>query len=374
VQIAGVNWFGMQNTNLVPDGLWARGYKTIGNQQGMMDQMVQLGFNIIRLEYASDTLHTTAAPSGFDSSKNPDLVGLTPLQIMDKIVAYAGQIGLRIILDHHRGSLGGGTSENGLWYDAGTSPDGTPHSEDNWVTDWAMLAQHYANNPTVIGADLHNEPYNGTWTGAGANDWLRASERAGNAILAANPNWLIFDEGIATYQGESYWWGGNLMGVRDLPVELNVANKLVYSAHDYPDSVHDQTWFHDPNYPANLPAKFDQMWGFIYKGFTPTGGNTTYTAPVWIGEFGSTLGDDGHVLNPLDPPWLQAITNYMGGDTNNDGVRDIPLGQKGPSWTYFAWNPNSTDTGGILQDDWLTVNTNKMAYLTPIESKFPIPQ
>jgi aryl-phospho-beta-D-glucosidase BglC (GH1 family) len=382
VQIAGVNWFGMQNTNQVPDGLWAQPYKTITvngqTTQGMMDHMKQLGFNTIRLEYSSDTLHSTTLATGFDTSLNPDLVGLTGLQVMDKIVAYAGQIGMRVILDHHRSSFGGG-DENGLWYDSGASPDGTPRDQAHWISDWQMLAQHYANNPTVIGADLQNEPYAGTWgDGNTATDWEAAATAAGNAIGQVNPNWLIFVEGIQTYNGQSYWQGGNLMGVRDKPVVLNVPNKLVYSAHDYPDSVFDQPWFHAPNYPANLPGLFNQMWGYIYQGFTPTGGNTTYTAPVWIGEFGSTLGDEANgnptTLNPLDPPWLQAITNYMGGDTNNDGVKDIPLGQKGPSWTYFAWNDNSGDTGGIVQSDWQTVNQNKMAYLTPIESPFPIPQ
>jgi aryl-phospho-beta-D-glucosidase BglC (GH1 family) len=39
----------------------------------MMDQMVQLGFNTIRLPFSSDTLHSTAAPNGIDFSKNPDL-------------------------------------------------------------------------------------------------------------------------------------------------------------------------------------------------------------------------------------------------------------------------------------------------------------
>ena len=72
-------------------------------------------------------------------------------------------------------------------------------------------------------------------------------------------------EGIGTYQGQSYWWGGNLMGVKDHPIELNTPNKLVYSPHDYPDSVYAQPWFQGPDFPGNLPAKFDQMWGYIYK-------------------------------------------------------------------------------------------------------------
>ena len=52
-----------------------------------------------------------------------------------------------------------------------------------------MLAQRYASNPAVIGADLHNEPHgSATWgDGNPATDWRLAAERAGNAILAANP-------------------------------------------------------------------------------------------------------------------------------------------------------------------------------------------
>ncbi len=339
VQIAGVNWFGFESSNLAPHGLWTRGY------QDMMNQMKDLGFNTIRLPFSNDTIHSNATPNGIDFSKNPDLQGLTAMQIMDKIVAYAGEIGLKIILDHHRNDSGPGPSSNGLWYDA-------QHPESQWISDWQMLAARYADDPTVIGADLHNEPYNGTWGGGGATDWAAAAERAGNAVGAVNPNWLIFVEGVANYQGQPYWWGGNLMGVRDRPIDLNVDNKLVYSAHDYPNSVWAQPWFQGSDFPANLPAKFDQMWGYIYK---------EGIAPVYIGEFGTNLSD------PKDAPWFDAITSYMAGDLDNNGTTDIPAGNKGVSWTFWSWNPNSGDTGGILANDWRTVNQDKMAYLTPIQ-------
>src|SRR5262249_15228876 len=126
VQIAGVNWFGFESSTLAPHGLWARGYKE------MMQQMADLGFNTIRLPFSSEMLHSTAAPNGIDFSKNADLQGLPALQIMDKIVDYAGQLGLRITLDHHRSDSGAGTSGNGLWYDAS-------HSQAQWVGDWQML-------------------------------------------------------------------------------------------------------------------------------------------------------------------------------------------------------------------------------------------
>lgn len=342
VQIAGVNWFGFESSTFAPHGLWTRGYKD------MMDQMVDLGFNTIRLPFSSEMLHTNAAPNGIDFGKNPDLQGLSALQIMDKIVDYAGEVGLKIILDHHRSNAGAGTSENGLWYNS-------QYTQAAWINDWKMLAARYADDPAVIGADLHNEPYNGTWGGGGTNDWALAAETAGNAIGAVNANWLIFVEGVGTYNGQNYWWGGNLMGVRDRPIDLALDNKLVYSAHDYPNSVYEQPWFQGADFPANLPAKFDQMWGYIYK---------EGIAPVWIGEFGTKLVD------PKDAPWLEAITSYLGGDFDNDGTSDLAPGQKGPSWTFWSWNPNSGDTGGILNDNWTTVNQTKMGYLTPIEYQF----
>ena len=341
VRIAGVNWFGFEGTNMSPNGLWTRGYKE------MMAQMVELGFNTIRLPFSGDMLRATGPALGIDGSKNPDLVGLTPLQVMDRIVDHAQEIGLRIILDHHRPDAGAGTSANGLWYDAA-------HPESQWIEGWRMLAARYADNPAVIGADLHNEPHNGTWGGGGPKDWAAAAERAGNAIGAVNPNWLIFVEGVAVHRGENYWWGGNLMGVRDRPIALDVPNKLVYSAHDYPNSIYEQPWFQGADFPGNLPAKFDQMWGYIFR---------EGIAPVYIGEFGTKLVD------PKDAPWLEAITSYLGGDFDNDGRNDLAPGQEGISWTYWSWNPNSGDTGGILKDDWRSVHDNKLAYLNPIRAE-----
>jgi aryl-phospho-beta-D-glucosidase BglC (GH1 family) len=82
---------------------------------------------------------------------NADLRGLNSLQVLDRIVAYAGSIGLKIILDHHRSEAGNSAEANGLWYTAA-------YPESAWIADWVALARRYAGNATVIGFDLHNEP------------------------------------------------------------------------------------------------------------------------------------------------------------------------------------------------------------------------
>ncbi len=344
IRIGAINWYGMETTRFAPDGLDQR------NWMDMMDQMVELGFNTIRLPFSSEALAGETLPTNIDYRLNPDLAGLTPLEIIDKIVAYAGEIGMRVLLDRHRGEAGDSGNENGLWYD-------DTYSEQAWIDDWVMLADRYAGNPTVLGADLSNEPFNGTWGDGSATDWKAAAERAGNAILAANPNWLIVVEGTGWYDGEGYWWGGNLMGAADAPVELNVANRLVYSAHDYPPSLFPQSFFDDPAYPENLPALFEKMWGYLF---------TSGTAPVLLGEFGSSLTD------AKDAAWVEKLVAYLNGDFNSDGVSDLAEGQQGISWGYWAWNTNGGQSTGILDTDWTTPVDAKMAAIASLlAERFP---
>jgi endoglucanase len=329
VRMTGINWFGLETANYTPHGLWSRGYKD------MLDQMKSLKYNTLRLPYSNQLFDAGSTPNSIRFDLNPDLQGLSGIQIMDKIIEYAGQIGMKVILDRHRPDSG---AQSALWYTA-------QYSEARWISDWQMLARRYVGNTAVVGADLHNEPHGiqggggSTWgTGSMTSDWRLAAERAGNAILAINPNWLIVVEGIDNFNNDGYWWGGNLQGAAQFPVRLNVANRLVYSAHDYATSVFPQPWFSDPSFPNNMPAIWDRMWGYLHKN---------NVAPVLLGEFGTTLAD------PRDRVWLQNLMAYTG------------TGVGGINFTFWSWNPNSGDTGGILNDDWTTVNTTKQNILNP---------
>ena len=339
VRITGVNWFGFETGNQVLHGLWTRDYHS------MLDQVKSLGFNTLRIPFSNQMLASGAATSSINYNANPDLQGLTPIQCMDKVIAYAGQIGLKVFLDRHSAKADNYPNED-VWYIPGDSY----YTEAQWINDWVMLAKRYAGNPTVIGADLFNEPKKtATWgNSAPATDWNKAAERCANAILGANPNWLIIVEGVEQYNNQTTWWGGNLTGVAQYPVMLTVPNKLVYSAHDYPASVFAQTWFSDPTYPKNLPKVWNSNWGYIFQN---------QSAPVLVGEFGSTLAATS------DQTWMKSLLSYMNGDLTLSGTSALTSGQKGISWTYWSLNPDSGDTGGILNNDWTTVDTTKMSYL-----------
>ncbi|MEY4579034.1 MAG: hypothetical protein RL701_3737 [Pseudomonadota bacterium] len=322
VRITGISWFGMETSNYAPHGLWMRALPDF------LDQIKTLGYNTLRLPFCSQLFDPGTKPNGIDASKNPDLQGLTGLALMDKIVAGAKSRGLKVILDRHRPDS---NAQSELWYTSA-------YSEQRLIDDWKMLATHYKGDATVIGFDLHNEPHGAATWGDGnmMTDWRLAAERIGNAVLAVNPDLLIIVEGVEKYQDTGGWWGGNLRGAKTAPVRLSVANRLVYSSHDYPQSVFAQPWFSAPDYPNNLPKVWHDAWGYLAE---------EDSAPVWVGEFGTKLQTD------VDKKWLQSLVTYM---------KD-----KGMSFAFWSLNPNSGDTGGILQDDWMTVSQEKQALVQP---------
>ena len=316
VRITGVNWSGMEYSGYAPGGLGNR------NWQEILDQVASLGYNTIRLPFTNEGLEPTKFVANVNFTLNPDLDGLTGLEMIDRLVAGARERGLKVVLDRHQPTSGTRTN---LWYNREV-PD------ERWIADWRMLAARYRGNDTVIAADLHNEPHGeATWgTGDVSTDWRLAAERAGNAVLEENPHLLIFVEGIETYRGANFWWGGNLLGAREHPVRLNVPGRLVYSPHDYGPSVSGQAMFWDSRFPANLPEEWDRHWAYLAR---------ENVAPIVVGEFGGwSFGDDP------DGKWQRALIEF---------IRERRLGA-------IVWSLNpSWDTGGIFANDWQTVDESK---------------
>lgn len=321
VRLTGVNWFGLETRTFAPHGLWAR------NWENMLDQIASTGFNAIRLPFSSQLLEPSSVPSSIDFTKNPDLQGLTGLQVMDRIVEGAGRRQLAIVLDRHRPDA---DAQSELWYTDRVS-------EQRWISDWTMLAQRYRSQAAVIGADLHNEPHGAATWGDGnpRTDWRAAAERAGNAVLDANPNWLIIVQGVQAVGGDNYWWGGNLEAARAYPIQLSHDHRLVYSAHDYGPAVFGQPWFTSRDFPGNLANIWTQHWAWLA---------VDGVAPVLVGEFGGrSVGQDP------EGTWQRSLIAF--------------LRSRGLSYSYWSWNPDSGDTGGILEDDWTTVNAAKLDLL-----------
>ncbi len=327
VRISGVNWSGFETPAGVPGGLRLQDYHTI------LRTVAAAGYNTIRIPLSNQMVEQPTVPSeiAFANGQgqiNTDLADLDSMQILDRIIAAAGDLGLKVILDNHRSEAGSSAEANGLWYTE-------QYPEQAWIADWVTLARRYHGNPTVIGFDLRNEPHNAATTGAcwdcgGPRDWHLAAQRAGDAILRANGGLLIFVEGVDQYGDENDFWGGNLAGVRHSPVRLATPGHLVYSPHVYGPSEYAQPWFNAGTTPVSLAAKWRRDWGFISEDGL---------APVWIGEFGTPRGADD--IASAEPgsqgQWFQALIAYLG--------RHPEVG-----WTY--WGLNAEDRYGLLDANY----------------------
>jgi endoglucanase len=366
VRIAGVNWYGFETPDEVVHGLWAQDYHTIINT------IANLGYNTIRLPFSDQMVEAPIVPAninynGSSGPINTDLKGLNALQVMQNVVDYATSIGLKVILDQHREEAGESAESDGLWYAPG-------YTTQQWVNDWVTLAKMFADNPGVVGADLHNEPHTpggdysqgATWGGGGANDWVAAAEQAGDAILSVNPNWLIIVEGIGenpvtsssqlppgeTGSTNATWWGGDLELAGSDPVVLSVANRLVYSAHDYGPNLSQQAWFNSSTTPSTLDSVWDTEWGYL---------DNQDIAPVWVGEFGtgnsssdiesSSAGSQGQ--------WFQSLVSYIGAHAHM-------------SWTY--WAANGEDSYALLDNNYdsTPASSLKQSLLQTIQDALPI--
>src|SRR6266567_7664865 len=83
-----------------------------------------------------------------------------------------------------------------------------------------------------------------------------------------------------------------------------------------------------------LPIVWLKHWAYLAKS----------GVPVFVGEFGgNSLGQDAEGM------WQRTLVSFM-------KASNI-------SYTYWSWNPDSGDTGGILQNDWKTVNQGKVDVL-----------
>lgn len=332
VRIAGINWYGFGTTDEVVHGLWGQDYKPI------VGAVKSFGYNTIRIPFSDQMVEGSKVPNqisffGQNGPINTDLQGLTSMQILDKIITYAGSLSLKVILDNHRSEDGNSAEQNGLWW--------------------------------VVAMDLRNEPHTqsfssygtgSTWgTGNTATDWNLAAQKAGNAILAVNPSLLIAVEGISDWVNDSAqtvsdWWGGDLQPVATHPVQLAVADRLGYSPHDYGPHEFAQTWFNSSTTYASLSTDvWDKNWGYIAK---------QNIAPVWVGEFGTPNGatDTSDTTPGSQGQWFSGIVQYIKANTL--------------SWTY--WALNGEDAYGLVdnQYDPTPVSAAKQSALATLEFPF----
>jgi endoglucanase len=357
VRIASIGWNGTEGlAGAALSGLWRVSYKTV------LDSILADGFNTVRIPWADAGLN--APLNGYNdrlgwihTTLNWDLVAdptpdanghyryVTTLQLFEKVVAYAGQIGLKIIFDHH--GDGAGRRGNSLWYDPEPWRDGV--TAETFEQNWRQIARTFAGNSTVIGFDLHNEPHGDsqriTWGDGGPADIKAMCESVGAAIQSVNRDALIICAGPLFYTAPPPTSGmdpryaapeGDLTAAGANPVQLPIAHKLVYSVHEYPNEISDIARFGLAQSGKEYVDRMNRTWGYLIRD---------NIAPVWIGEMGSSL------RTPADRAWAATLTDYMAGKYGGEGGPTFSSGQQPISGSWWLIGPSNDPPYGV-QTEW----------------------
>jgi endoglucanase len=318
LRLRGINWFGLDTQTLALFGP-AESNRSVAH---FLEQIRSLGFNALRVPLAPESIrpgHPTASwavRSGLDTGRKN----------FEALAEAADAAGIYMLWDIHTCAASAG-------YRAG-APDASAcggYGIDDWLADLETLAGLAERFPAhVVGIDLFNEPHSLAW-----GQWRALAERGGEVVLRRNPHLLVFVEGVGGegYAGDNHpFWGENLTHALHDPLQLP-ASRLVYSPHVYGPSVSMQRYFNDPAFPGNMPGIWDDHFGYLFQA----------GLPVVVGEFGGRYEGE-------DRRWQDAFVSYL-------------LERGSHSFFYWCLNPNSGDTGGLLQDDWRTVHTGKHALL-----------
>jgi len=342
-RLRGVNWYGGSDASHALGGLDVQRLEVI------CGTVKSLGFNVVRLPFSNEMLRSEVRPGSIDYSLNPQLRGLSALQVFDEVIRCLGEQSVAVIINNHTtyGEWCGPPSKNSLWFDPGS-----PYTEERWMDDWAALASRYSLCKYVVGFDLRNEirPCVRGWPKIrSTDDWARAARQVSERLLTICPQALIIVERIV-------WPQRGIMKYATSPGPLLPAlqGRLVLSVHHYswsgPGRFVPRWYFPNKwqwasetirfaglitrtNYGDmdrdTLKAQIMKEWGSVLEA---------NLCPVWVSEFGANSESEEEMA------WFEAFNDV--------------LGELDADWAYWPLNVGpkpscgSDETYGMIGDDW----------------------
>ncbi|TMW62077.1 hypothetical protein Poli38472_009570 [Pythium oligandrum] len=383
LKIKGINWFGMETGQAIPFGLWDNSQNGTTVYQ-IASFLAKNKFNAVRLPLMASWILENKIPNTalINKQENRAIDVTDYMSLLKSIVKALQYRNIGILLSMHTLTY----QDNGkLWYN-----DDVP--EEKFLESIDILTKNLCKNEfwNIMGIDLKNEPYKGTWGDGGATDFQAGAQRIANRMLKGCPKWLGFVEGVnaqhtVNIDGVDYdyydWYGGGLQGVKKLGLEFDVAEKVVWAPHYYTPAVFPQYYFFgggtvvgsaiegyveldDDALRHRVKVTMDDMFGFL----------ATETGPaLLLGEFGGLYANDAHPMKTT-----QRCTDFTIEIIKQTGWAGGFVWSLNPESEY-QYNPADTPgrfTEGVLEDDWLSADEaflKGMAAMDDMENLVPFP-
>lgn len=340
-KLASVNWYGASDIFFVPMGLDVR------HRSEIAKTIREMGFNSVRFPYSDQMVlenpiinpkHLQAnldlLEPYYDEQENTDQTrlgdanrGPRALDVYNACVKAMTDENITVIPNNHITNSAWCDGKNlcdSSWKNDQYGPICKIHQTTNsWIENWKTIMTPFIDNPLVIGADLRNEP-RGIWGTMTWSMWATAAEQLSEELLAMQPNWLMFIEGVSS--------ANDCSGASTRPIELSIPDRVVYSSHVYSWSGWSSLVpYHTRPYPS-FAHNMDSNWAYLLR---------SNMAPVWVGEFGAP-----HSASEGDLHYWNHLMRFL---------RDVDA-----DFGYWALNPRKPEkyddeTYGLLEKDWVTV-------------------
>ncbi|TYZ67506.1 hypothetical protein PybrP1_007834, partial [[Pythium] brassicae (nom. inval.)] len=306
VAVKGVNWFGMETGLKIPFGLWENSYNGTSAYE-ISSFLARNKFNSVRLPVCIKSILANEGPdkSLINMNTNRAMNISTYISTIKSLVKALAYRHVTVMISLHTLDT---KKSGGAWYSAELGV-----TEEQFLKAVDMLTSELCTSEywNILGLDLKNEPHECSWGGA-KPDWQVGATLIGNRMLKGCKNWMAFVEGINiahtfTLRGKETnyfdWWGSGLQDAGKNPVDLTIADKVVYAPHYYNTGVNPAPYLYgggtagpkkelmnyvelpDEDLKANVEATLEDMFGYLSK-------QKKYA--VVLGEFAGLYGKDLH--------------------------------------------------------------------------------
>jgi hypothetical protein len=299
--------------------------------------------------------HVRFGISYYQWAKDP----LTFFSQVDQHVAWARQSHMWMYLALFFGP--GGVGNYGCYEGySNTCAWWTDQTQRQQVQDmWVSIAQHYANNPTVLGYDLLNEP---TPPQGDTTTWPGWAQSMHDAVTFVDPNHLIFMEQDTNHRTFDPSQGGDAISGSNVVYEDHFYAPIHYTTPAGNIAPVDCNTLQPITYPGAFCADWRGATAWDKSAIAESlaagydfGLDAQWAAnaghPFIVGEFGAMNVSPGYVQYYSD---LEDIFAWHGWNWTEFSLREGPC----PVTSCFGDYTGYT-AGDISQPNWLLINVHR---------------
>ena len=351
----------------IPKSSWVNG---ITHTEETYKELAEMGFNSVRFLFNYNL---------FEDDNNPYKYKKDGFEWIDLNIKWAKKYGIKLILNLHapQGGFQSWDREKYMFdgYHEGDALWMNSEYQKRFTALWAEIAKYYADEPTIIGYGLINEPmvamdginYNNLYAPEYQecyDKYEKLIENTVKSIRKYDKNHILFVERIVAFKDTNKTWGNWVDANDDCNFVLIDDPNVAYEFHFYKPGgfTHQEIGATDKLtiYGKNGGTQFEDLLKELkpYVEFSKK-----YNVPVFCGEYGMKavcFWDNAKGQNRGGAQWVKDVLGYLLENGIGSGYH-----------CYYGGNRNGNDFGMYVTYSQIKVGSsqrNEVLYQTFVDT------